>query len=104
MEDVDLNNPEIIHNGDAQRWELHVGDRVAVASYRRRKDTLFFISTEVPRELEGQGIGSRLVKTVLDDAREKHLAVVPYCSFVAAYIRRHPEYSDLVPSTYHNLI
>jgi predicted GNAT family acetyltransferase len=104
MANPDVNNLEIEHNRDAQRWETHVGEEVAVATYQRRGNTIFFTHTGVPAALEGQGIGSKLVKAVLDDARAQELEVVPYCSFAAAYIRRHPEYRNLVPPAYQNLI
>jgi predicted GNAT family acetyltransferase len=49
----------------------------------------------VPKELNGRGIGSRLVRGVLDIARAEGLKVRPLCPFVAAYIDKHPEYADL---------
>jgi len=94
----------IENNQGAQRWEAHVDQHLAVAEYRRRGDTIFFIHTEVPRELEGEGVASKLVKTALDDARAQHLAVVPFCPFVAGYIRRHPDYKALVPPDYRDLV
>lgn len=56
------------------------------------------IHTEVAPSAEGTGVGSRLVRGALDDARTRGLRVVPLCPFVAGYIRRHPEYADLVAS------
>ena len=52
--------------------------------------------TEVPKRLEGRGIGSQLVAGALDIARAQGLTVVPRCSFVKAYIKRHPAYADLL--------
>lgn len=95
---------KIENNQDAQRWEAHLDQHMAVAEYRRRGDTVFFIHTEVPRELEGRGVASTLVKTALDDARTQHLAVVPFCQFVAGYIRRHPDYKALVHPDYRDLV
>jgi predicted GNAT family acetyltransferase len=69
---------------------------VAVAEYRMVGDTITFSHTEVPEALEGQGIGSQLVHEALEAVKECGLAVAPMCSFVAGYIRRHPEYRDLV--------
>jgi predicted GNAT family acetyltransferase len=37
-----------------------------------------------------------LVKEALDEARRRHLQVVARCEFVAGYLRRHPEYQDLL--------
>ena len=71
---------------------------VAIASYVRHGDTIIFTHTEVPAELAGHGVGSALARAALDDARRQHLAVIPRCPFIAAFIRRHPEYHDLVPA------
>ena len=52
--------------------------------------------TEVPKELNGRGIGSALARGLLDIARTQGLTVKPLCPFVAGYIAKHPEYADLV--------
>ena len=104
MTNTEVNNLTIENNEAAQRWEAHIDQQLAMAESRRRSDTLFFIHTKVPRELEGQGIASRLVQTALDDARTQHLAVVPFCPFVASYIRRRPDYKPLVHPDYRDLI
>ena len=66
---------------------------------RPPRSTLFPYTTlfrSVPEQYEGQGIGKELVQAVLEDIRTKEIKVVPQCPFVAAYIRRHPEWMDLV--------
>jgi len=57
------------------------------------RETLGYLASD---ELEGRGIGGRIVKTGLDYARAEGLKVVPQCSFVRGYIERHQEYADLV--------
>ena len=77
------------------RYELRLGDRrVGHAAYFRRDGTIVFTHTEIDPACEGRGFGSRLVAAALDDARAQGLRIVPVCSFVAAYVRRHPEYAD----------
>jgi 2'-5' RNA ligase len=83
-------------NPAARRFELDIDGALAVAQYRLDGDTILFTHTEVPARLQGRGIGSRLVRGALDAARARGLRVVPLCSFVADYIRRHPEVKDLV--------
>lgn len=97
-------NPKIENNEAAQRWEAHVDGQLAVAEYRRRGSAVFFIHTEVPPALEGQGIAGRLVRTALEDARARHLAVIPFCPFVAGYIQRHPDYIAIVHPDYLDLV
>jgi predicted GNAT family acetyltransferase len=50
----------------------------------------------VPEQLSGRGLAKELVKHALDDARRRNLTVVPQCSFVASFIKRNPEYEDLL--------
>jgi predicted GNAT family acetyltransferase len=54
------------------------------------------VHTEVSSSSEGHGLGSVLVAGALEDIRARGLRVVPLCPFVSAYIRRHPEYADLI--------
>ncbi len=91
---------EVQHNEAASRFEAEVNGYLAVAEYIRAGEQIVFTHTEVPEELEGHGVASQLIRTALDHAREQNLEVVPNCQFVAAYIRRHPEYQPLVAEGY----
>ncbi|VAW30709.1 Predicted acetyltransferase, partial [hydrothermal vent metagenome] len=62
----------------------------------KAQNIVYLTHTEIPAQLEGKGIGSALVKQVLQDIREKDLTLVPLCPFVALYIKRHPEWKALV--------
>lgn len=86
----------VVRNLAARRYELPVEGGLAFASYRETPGGLIVHHTEVPPHLEGQGIGSRLVRGMLDDMRAHGLKLSPACSFVRAYLRRHPEDADLV--------
>jgi len=87
---------QVSNNEQAKRYEARLPGGLAFAEYRAVGDALLFSHTEVPEEMEGQGVGSTLVRFALDDARERGLKVIPMCPFVAAFIRRHREYTDLV--------
>lgn len=89
---------EVHHNPTEMRFEIQVGSELAELLYQRDGDMIIFHHTFVPPALEGQGIGSQLAKTGLEYAKANSLRVVPVCSFVEAYIRRHPEYQPLVRS------
>jgi predicted GNAT family acetyltransferase len=84
-------------NSAARRYELVVeGDVVGELLYRAFPDRIVLVHTEVLSSVEGRGFGARLVAGALDDIRARGLRVVPMCPFVHSYIRRHPEYDDLV--------
>ncbi len=87
---------EVRNNEAARRYELEVDGGLALAAYRIRDGRITFTHTEVPDALEGRGIGSKLVKAALDDARARALKVVPACPFVKHYMDKHPEVQDLL--------
>jgi hypothetical protein len=84
-------------NDDAERYEIWLGGRrVGLADFFRRGDVVVIPHTETAPEFGGRGLASQLVRYSLDDIRAQGLRVEPACPFVAAYIRRNPEYADLV--------
>ena len=91
---------EVRDNRDAGRFETDVDGKTAVLDYRLLDGRLRLVHTGVPPSLEGRGIGTRLARFALDVARERDLDVLPDCPFVASFIRRHPEYLELVPADY----
>ena len=92
----------VTDNPDQQRYEAFADDgRLAgYVTYRLRPGLITLDHTEVDDEFEGEGVGSRLVSAVLDDARRRELVVHPVCPFVNSYIDRHREYVDLVPEAH----
>lgn len=94
--DISVDDLEVMDNQDAGRFEIRVGKDVAFVTYEKRGSTIAYLHAEVPMLLEGHGIAGKLAKYALDYARENGLDVVPICPYVAEYIRRHPEYDNLV--------
>lgn len=79
------------------RYEVRRGDTLlGQIRYRTEPGLVVLVHTDVATSVEGSGVGSALVAGALDDIRARGLRVVPVCPFVAAYIRRHPDYADLV--------
>lgn len=89
-------NENIIHNQDDHRFELEMSGHLAVLDYMQKGDLIIFTHTGVPPAIGGRGIGSQLVKTGLDYARENEFKVRSLCWFVSKYIRLHKEYQDLL--------
>lgn len=93
---VPMHGPiEAVHNQAASRFEATVDGHLAVCQYQRQGELLLLTHTEVPAALEGRGIAAALVAANLAWARAQGLCVRPLCSYVAAYMRRHPETQDL---------
>jgi uncharacterized protein len=86
----------VVENVDDQRFELTVDGVTAFAAYQRDGGVIVFTHTEVPPQFQGMGVGAALARGALDAARAEDAEVVPLCPFIASYIRRHPEYLDVV--------
>ena len=93
---IDAANIKVVHNSKQNRFEIQVGKDVSVLEYDLRGQTIYFTHTFVPPALEGQGLANRMAETALNHARENSLKVVPACEFIHVYLRRHPQYQDLV--------
>jgi predicted GNAT family acetyltransferase len=90
------NTIEVRNNVAAQRFEVESGGSLAVLEYEEEDGRITLVHTEVPPPLEGKGIAGRLAAAALDSARDRNLRVIPVCDFVSAYIKRHPEYLQVV--------
>lgn len=87
----------IADNPERHRYEAFLGDsRAAYSEYELEPGRIVFTHTVVRPQYEGRGVGSRLAKFALDDARDHGLRITPVCPFVRAYLRRHPEYDSIV--------
>lgn len=86
----------VTHNAQAHRFETVVEGLRCELDYHQTGNVVWMTHTGVPRELEGRGIAAQLVVAALAWVREQGLKVKPSCSYVAAYMRRHPETQDLL--------
>lgn len=87
--------PDVRHDEVAHRFEVETEAGVAVLEYRLFSGGVDLAHTVVPEEAENQGTGSALARAALEWARGEGLRVEPSCRFVAAFLRRHPEYADV---------
>jgi uncharacterized protein len=87
---------DIVNNKTEHRYELAVDGHIAATYYEIADGVITFVHTEVPPELGGKGIGSRLIEGALDQVRADGLKVIAQCPFVKAFIEKHPDYADLL--------
>lgn len=87
---------EIILNTDAERFELHVDALIAFTEYKRDGKLITLLHTEVPEALGGEGVGTELVKQVLEYCRDQQYTVKALCPFIVDYIGKHPEWKALL--------
>ncbi len=82
-------------NAEKSRFEIEIDGHRALVDYRISNGVMDLYHTESPPALAGRGVGSKLIRTALISARAQGLRVRPTCSFVAAYLKRHPEFADI---------
>jgi predicted GNAT family acetyltransferase len=87
---------DVVNNKADHRYELAVEGHIAATYYAVADGVITFIHTEVPPELGGKGVGSKLIAGALDQVRSEGLKVIAQCPFVKAYIDKHPDYADLL--------
>ena len=87
---------DIVNNKAQHRYELAVEGHIAATYYKVEDKIITFIHTEVPPELGGKGIGSKLIRGALDQVRADGLKVIAQCPFVKAFIEKNADYQDLL--------
>ncbi|MGY3483608.1 putative GNAT family acetyltransferase [Bradyrhizobium sp. USDA 4011] len=88
---------EAFRDNPAQsRFELEVDGATACVVYRKTPDTITLVHTVVPPELGGRGIGSKLAHATLDAVRAQSIKLVVKCEFIQGFMKKHPEYDDLL--------
>ncbi|RZJ64341.1 MAG: N-acetyltransferase [Flavobacterium sp.] len=88
-------------NEDKKRFELDVdGHTAIIESILAKGDIMFLTHTEVPAALEGKGVGKRIVESALNYIKDHDYKLAPLCPFVAAYLKRHPEWKTILADGY----
>jgi uncharacterized protein len=87
---------ELRNNAEAARYEMDEQGETSWADYRLQGERLFIDHVESPPALRGTGAAGRLMKAVAQDARDRGLKITPICGYAAAWLRRSPEFKDLV--------
>jgi uncharacterized protein len=95
-----MDNVKVTNNEKQMQFEVHANGEVARLEYRFYKKDIALMHTVVPDRLSGRGIASILAQHALEWAKEHEKKVMVYCPFVAAYLKKHPEYNELVDKLY----
>lgn len=90
----------VTNNEQQQRFEIHAANEIAFLEYRFYKKDIALMHTVVPEQLSGRGLASTLAHHALEWAKEHDKKVMVYCPFVAAYLKKHPEYNSIIDRQY----
>ena len=95
-----MSESEVKHNEAEHRFEIPLAHGLAMLVYELRGDDIALVHTEVPKTDRGQGVAGELATAALEYARSRHQMVIPECRFVTTYLKRHPEYREIVKPEY----
>ena len=90
-DEIELINNEAIHS-----FELFVDEQRAFIDYKTKDNKIYLIHTEVPKELQGDGLAEALVEKAFKLIEAQKLTLIPLCSYVQAFLRKHPEWDRLL--------
>lgn len=93
--EIELDQLEIAHNPAENRFETWLDGQLAKLDYMEDGNTIVMMHVGVPYEFRGHGVAGKITKAGLEYAKTRSLRVIPMCSYVAAYIRRNPQYVEL---------
>ena len=84
-------------NPEQRQFEAYVDEELAgFSAYDLTDGVIMIMHTEVDDAFEGQGVGSAMVRQMLDQIRaDGERKVTVLCPFVNAWLRRHPDYQEL---------
>lgn len=92
-----MNKPTLIDRPELKRFELEIEGETAYVEYIINKvDVIYLTHTEVPQTLEGKGVASEMIKSVLNEIKSRELKLIPICPFVTSYLMRHPEWKSML--------
>lgn len=94
-------NVTIANRPEHNRYEIAIGGQVAFLDYRLRDDHVVLVHTEAPVSLRNRGLGTRLARHALDEARRAGLEVIVKCPFITDWLHQHHEYDDIIVARVH---
>ena len=95
MNDEFLDVP-LVKNQVGMRFELKIGNYTAFIDYKEHGKKIWLIHTEAPEELKGQGAATAIIEKALSYIEDNGYKLIPLCPFVAAYLKRHPEWERIL--------
>ena len=90
------NELPLINNETEHRFEMIVDGQRAFIDYRHAGNDYLLIHTEVPETLRNKGIAATLVEKTFNYLEENHLKMRPFCAYIQAYLKKHPDWKRLI--------
>ena len=95
MKDQFIDVP-LVKNEEKKRFEIEVDGHFAFINFGEVGDQIALVHTEAEPELGGTGAAAAVVEKTLMWIEENHKSLLPFCPYVFAFIKRHPEWKRVV--------
>lgn len=99
MKEEFINLP-LIKNDQLHHFELHIGEYQAFIVFKERPKKIWLIHTESAPQLAGQGVATAVIEKTLQYLKEHLYTLFPLCPLVYAYIKKHPEWKEIVDPSF----
>lgn len=86
----------LVKNEKLNQFELTIEGHTALIAYKERSKKIWLIHTEAPLELQGKGAATAIIEKSLQYIEDNGYKLIPLCVFVAAYLKRHPEWNRIL--------
>lgn len=87
---------EVKHDKVNNRFVINIDGLDSFVEYSLNEKEMNLYHTYTPPQLRGKGLAEKVVRAAIEYAKENSLKVIPSCSYVAVFMQRHPEYSELL--------
>ncbi|WP_130736064.1 GNAT family N-acetyltransferase [Flavobacterium sp. J27] len=89
-------NIPLVKNEERKRFELVIDEKYAIINYGQFGNQIALVHTEVEPALKGKGAADAIIEKTLHYLDENNAVLLPFCPFVFAYIKKHPEWKRIV--------
>ncbi len=81
----------VVHQADQRRFVIEQDGAEGELVYELNDGEVAFVHTGVPQQIQNRGFAAELVAAGTTWAAAQGLVVVPQCSYVQVWLKRHPE-------------
>jgi Predicted acetyltransferase len=86
----------LVKNENKKRFEIEIDGHFAFINYGEKEHQIALVHTETEPELAGTGAAVAVVEKTLEYIKESGKKLLPFCPYVFAYIKKHPEWKAIV--------
>ncbi|EGV42543.1 N-acetyltransferase [Bizionia argentinensis JUB59] len=93
---IDYKDIPLEKSEDKERFEIEIDGHYAFINYKEFGSQIALVHTETEPDIAGQGAAKAVVEKTLHFLDKHNVEVLPFCPYVFAYIKKHPEWKRIV--------